>query len=172
MFLNYIKRFLVKKSLNYGWKNLRKNVAITRVQTVGIVVDAAAKIKDSELLNFIFSQGIEVKNCSLLVFEGEGRVDNKNIQNRFSPKDFAWNGIIQTTIVKDFCEKEFDLLINYYENANPFLMKVTQQSKALFKVGFDGVERRLNHFLIQSAVSKPKVFFTELFKFLNLLNKI
>ncbi|MFN7100258.1 MAG: hypothetical protein ACK4M4_07795, partial [Flavobacterium sp.] len=74
MFLNYIKRFLVKKSLNYGWKNLRKNVAITRVQTVGIVVDAAAKINDSELLKFIFSQGIEVKNCSLLVFEGEGRV--------------------------------------------------------------------------------------------------
>ena len=43
MFLNYIKRFLVKKSLNFGWDNLKTNVVNNRVQTVGILADAQSK---------------------------------------------------------------------------------------------------------------------------------
>lgn len=172
MFLNYIKRFLVKKSLNYGWNNLKTNVVNNRVQTVGILADAQGKEYNDDLLNAILTHGIKVENCSFLVFNSDQRNEITDKHSYFSSKDFGWSGAINEKFVIDFCNTEFDLLVNFFDEANPFLMKVAQQSKAGFKVGFDTVDQRLNHFLLQTQETKPKVFVDELFKYLKLLNKI
>jgi hypothetical protein len=49
---------------------------------------------------------------------------------------------------------------------------VTHQSKANFKVGFTSVDKRLNHFMIETQVEKYNVFIDELFKYLRILKKI
>ena len=51
-------------------------------------------------------------------------------------------------------------------------MKITHDSKARFKVGFSSIDKRLNHFMINSTSTNHAVFVNELFKYLKLLNKI
>ncbi|WP_187038240.1 DUF6913 domain-containing protein [Flavobacterium turcicum] len=163
---------MVKKSLNYGWDNLKTNVVNNRVQTVGILADAQSKDYHDDLLNQILTHGIKVENCSFLVFNSEKRNEFTDKYSHFGSKDFGWSGAINEKFITDFCNTDFDLLVNFFDEANPFLMKVAQQSKAGFKVGFDTIDERLNHFLLQTPDTKPKVFVDELFKYLKILNKI
>jgi hypothetical protein len=73
--------------------------------------------------------------------------------------------------VNDFINKEFDLLISYYNIEKTILLKVTHSSRALFKVGFSSIDKRLNHFMIQTDGSDFKLFISELFKYLKILKK-
>ena len=74
--------------------------------------------------------------------------------------------------VKDFIKEPFDLLINYYDTEKVALLLVSHQSKAGFKVGFTSIDKRLNHFMINTNAENFKVFMDELFKYLKILNKI
>jgi hypothetical protein len=65
-------------------------------------------------------------------------------------KHLRWNGKISSVEVNDFINKEFDLLISYYNIEKTILLKVTHSSRALFKVGFSSIDKRLNHFMIQT----------------------
>jgi len=64
------------------------------------------------------------------------------------------------------------LLISFYEQKQIPLVIVTHQSKADFKVGFAEVDKRLNHFMINTAMENYTIFVEELFKYLRILNKI
>ncbi|MGZ9676081.1 DUF6913 domain-containing protein [Flavobacterium sp. GNP001] len=170
--MNYIKRFLVKKTLNYGWGNLKTNVVNNRIKTVGILADDEKKELHEELLEAIFTHQIKVEKSSFLVFKSDKTNCFAENVTYFSPSDFGWSGGINEKLIIDFCDIEFDLLINFFNEPNPFLIKVAQRSKAEFKVGFDTVDQRLNYLLIQSADTEPTVFVDELFKYLKILNKI
>jgi hypothetical protein len=63
------------------------------------------------------------------------RLENHALQNTFSPKHLNWNAEINNT-VNYFIDKEFDLLISYYDIEKAILLIVTNNSKARFKVGF------------------------------------
>lgn len=172
MFLNYLKRFLVKKTLNSGWGNLRTNVVNSRIKTVGILADDQKKEYHNDLLKGVLTHGIKVEKSSFLVFKSDNTNCFAENVTYFSPNDFGWSGGVNDKLTTDFCDIKFDLLINFFNEPNPFLIKVAQQSKAEFKMGFDTVDQRLNHLLIQSADTKPAVFVDELFKYLKILNKI
>jgi hypothetical protein len=44
------------------------------------------------------------------------------LQNTFSPKHLNWNAEINNTVVNYFIDKEFDLLISYYDIEKQFLL--------------------------------------------------
>ena len=46
------------------------------------------------------------------------------------------------------------------------------KAKAGFKVGFASIDKRLNHFMIDTNAENYIVFMSELFKYLKILNKI
>jgi len=48
----------------------------------------------------------------------------------------------------------------------------THLSKASFKVGFASIDKRLNHFMIDTNAENYMVFMEELFKYLKILNKL
>ena len=74
--------------------------------------------------------------------------------------------------VKNFIAEPFDLLINYYDTEKVALLLVSNLSKASFKVGFASIDKRLNHFMIDTNAENYIVFMSELFKYLKILNKI
>jgi hypothetical protein len=49
---------------------------------------------------------------------------------------------------------------------------VSNQSKALFKVGFASIDKKLNHFIINTTAENHTVFMSELVKYLKILNKL
>ena len=73
---------------------------------------------------------------------------------------------------KEQITKPFDLLINYYDVNKYGILLLSIKSKANFKVGFDTVDKRVNHFIIKELVDNYKEFTSELFKYLKILNKI
>ena len=74
--------------------------------------------------------------------------------------------------VNDFISCNFDLLINYYDVEKAILLNITNNSNAVFKVGFSSIDKRLNHLMINTNAENYSIFVNELFRYLKILNKI
>ena len=124
------------------------------------------------LVSELITNGIQRKSHRHFGFQKYDQ-KNENIDYPvFSHSDFSWTATFNKPEVKDFIAKRFDLLINYYDTEKAALLLVSHLSKARFKVGFSSVDKRLNHFMIDTDAENYKLFFDELFKYLKILNKI
>jgi hypothetical protein len=172
MFYNTIKNFFLKKNVT---KRLTGQIAFAsnqKVVTVGILVDESYFSETNQLVERIISQGIEAENITLLVYKDKIKKKEEINEPFLSIKNVSLSGEINKNEVKEFIETPFDLLINYYDVAKSALLLMSLKSKAKFKVGFDTVDKRVNHFIIKSLVENYNEFVLELFKYLKILNKI
>lgn len=172
MFLNYIKNFFVKKTLNKSFQNLKIEHSVGNIQTVGLLVDGTDFSKVDQLIQLIIKNGFKAQNIKTFEYRdviGKLEVSKYPI---ISLADVNWNGAISGTAFEMFSNEKFDLLISFYTIQNPVLMRMTQISKAKFKVGFAKIDERLNHLIINTDKSNYAVFVKEAVKYLNLLNKL
>ena len=172
MFLNYFKNFYIKKYVKNKLSNVTNLFQNDKVTTVGILVDETLFNKKEALIDQLFNNGIDVNNIRLLVFKD--KIQKKETYNYpiFSQSDLSLIGKIINKDAEAFIAEPFDLLINYYDVEKVSLIIATNESKAKFKVGFESIDKRLNHFIIESKIEDYGIFVTELFKYLKILNKI
>ncbi|MQP23690.1 hypothetical protein GFJ94_01275 [Flavobacterium sp. LMO8] len=172
MFYNIIKNFFLKKNVTkrLATKNLLSSN--DKVVTVGILVDESYFTGTNQLIESIISQGIEAGKISVLVYKD--KIKKKEVINEpfLSLKNISLSGEINKKEVNEFIETPFDLLVNYYDVNKSALLLLSTKSKAKFKVGFDTVDKRVNHVIIKSLVENFNEFVLELFKYLKILNKI
>jgi hypothetical protein len=119
------------------------------------------------LLNGILESNIEV-----LVYRDRLKKNKSVSQATFGANDLNWNGTISNAAINDFVDKQFDLLISYYDVEKAILLVVTHNSKAHFKVGFAAINKRFNDLMINTNAENYKVFTHELFRYLKILKKI
>ncbi len=172
MFLNYIKNFFTQKIVKKNLDNARPDAASQNVQTVGIVFDETYFYERESLVNELVERGIEPANINVLVFKDKIKKSQRFDYPVFSHRDLSWQATFSNSEVKDFISQKFDLLISYYDTEKPALLLVTHSSRARFKVGFASIDKKLNHFMIDTAAENYQVFVGELFKYLKILNKI
>ena len=172
MFLNYFKNFYIKKYVKNKLSNVTNLFQNAKVSTVGILVDETLFKKKEALIDQLINNGIDVNNIRLLVFKD--KIQKKETYNYpiFSQSDLSLIGKIINKDAEAFIAEPFDLLINYYDVEKVSLIIATNESKAKFKVGFESIDKRLNHFIIESKIEDYGIFVTELFKYLKILNKI
>ena len=172
MFLNYFKNFYIKKYVKNKLSNVTNLFQNAKVTTVGILVDETLINKKEALIDQLINNGIDVNNIRLLVFKD--KILKKETYNYpiFSQSDLSLIGKIINKDAEAFIAEPFDLLINYYDVEKVSLIIATNESKAKFKVGFESIDKRLNHFIIESKIEDYGIFVTELFKYLKILNKI
>lgn len=172
MFLNFLKDFIVKKTLKKNFQNSKNSESTQAVKKIGVLVDASVFSETESLIKQLEVNGILEDNITVIVYSDTftGLEIKKRIT--FGAKHLKWNGKISSAEVNDFISKEFDLLISYYDTEKTILLKVTHSSRALFKVGFSSIDNRINHFMIQTNSTDFKLFISELFKYLKILNKI
>lgn len=172
MFFNYIKELLTKKIVKNSLLNVKLSSSDISIKTVGIIFDESYFYEKGDLVKELVKNGILEENIKVLVFKD--KVKKKEVFDYpiFSYTDLTWNGRIEKKEVNDFVAETFDLLINYYDTEKSALLLVSHLSKASFKVGFSVVDKRLNHFMIDTNAENYKVFIDELFKYLRILNKI
>jgi len=72
----------------------------------------------------------------------------------------------------EFLDKDFDVLVGYYEGKHEFLDAMISQSNAKFKVGFAGGDKRLFDLLISVKPNEIGTFKLELKKYLAILKKL
>lgn len=172
MFLNYIKDFFVKRRLKIGLHNVKSTTLTTAVKTVGLLIDESYFLEKESLIKELMANGIAEENIKVIVYRDKFKKNEVYERPTFGSKDLNWNGGIDNAIVNDFIDQKFDLLISYYDVEKAILLLITNNSKAQFKVGFSSVDKRLNHFMINTNAEKHSVFTYELFKYLKILNKI
>ncbi|WP_196889181.1 DUF6913 domain-containing protein [Aureivirga sp. CE67] len=90
----------------------------------------------------------------------------------FTENNFGWNAEIKSNYLKDFVQKDFDLLVNFSDIDNLFINLVVLESKAKFKVGFPGIEDNLYQLMIACDTSQIPTFVKELKKYLHILKKL
>ena len=137
-----------------------------------MLVDETYFSNTASLVEAISSQGFRKEQITILVYKD--KIKSKEVINEpfLSLKNISISGEINKPEVVDFLEKPFDLLINYYDVNKYGILLLSIKSKANFKVGFDTVDKRVNHFIIKELVDNYKEFTSELFKYLKILNKI
>ncbi|RZK11983.1 MAG: hypothetical protein EOO46_04805 [Flavobacterium sp.] len=172
MFLNFLKNFFLKRKLKNSLFNVSSSLSNQKINTVGIIVDESYFNDKANLIKELIKNDLRQNNIKLLVYKDKLKKNDVIGFSSFNMKDVSWNGEIQQQEVNDFLSTPFDMLISYYDVTKAPLLLVTQQSKAIFKVGFSSIDKRLNHFMINTSAENFKVFSDELFKYLRILNKI
>lgn len=172
MFLSYFKDFSTKKIVKNNLSNVKHLASDNVIKTVGIIFDESYFYEKEDLINELIENGINEKDIKVLVFKDKIKKNEVFDYPVFSHKDLSWTGTVDKKEVKDFITEPFDLLINYYDTEKVALLLVSNLSKAGFKVGFASIDKRLNHFMIDTNAENYKVFMSELFKYLKILNKI
>ena len=157
MFLNYLKNFFTQKIVKKNLSNVKHIPTQTTIQTIGIIFDESYS---AALRQELFYAKDKIKKNEVFDYPV------------FSHKDLSWTATFDKSEVKDFTAQKFDLLINYYDTEKSALLLASNQSKAIFKVGFASIDKKLNHFMIDTNAENYKVFIEELFKYLKILNKI
>lgn len=172
MFLNYLKDFSTKKIVKNSLSNVKHSPSDKVIKTVGIIFDESYFYEREALVSELIKNGIAETDIKVLVFKDKIKKNDVFDYPVFSHKDLSWRGTVDKKEVKDFISEPFDLLINYYDTEKVALLLVSHLSKAGFKVGFAAIDKRLNHFMIDTIAENYKVFTDELFKYLKILNKI
>ncbi|WP_269242464.1 DUF6913 domain-containing protein [Flavobacterium limnophilum] len=172
MFLNYIKDYFLKRILKNSLHNVKSISSTVPIQTVGVLVDETYFLEKEALVKELIANGISQDNIKIIVYRDKLRKNEAYLQPTFSIKHLNWNTEITNPAVNDFINDKFDLLISYYDVEKAILLNITHNSKALFKVGFSSIDKRLNHLMINTNAENYKVFVHELFRYLKILNKI
>ncbi|MBP6584425.1 MAG: hypothetical protein KA215_02025 [Flavobacterium sp.] len=172
MFLNYLKNFFTKKIVKDTLLNVKHIESDGNIKTVGIIFDESYFYEKEALVQELVKNGILESNIKILVFKDKIKKNELFDYPTFSHKDLSWTATFDKSEVKDFIAQKFDLLINYYDTEKSALLLVSNQSKASFKVGFSSIDKKLNHFMIDTNAENYQIFIEELFKYLKILNKI
>ncbi|WP_415038606.1 DUF6913 domain-containing protein [Flavobacterium sp.] len=171
MFLNYIKNFFTQKIVKKSLSNA-KMVDGGTIQTVGIIFDESYFYEREALVGELVKNGIQKNDIKVLVFKNKIKKNEQFDYPVFSHKDLSWTATFSNSEVKEFTAEKFDLLINYYDTEKSALLLASDSSKAKFKVGFASIDKKINHFMINTNAENYQVFVEELFKYLKILNKI
>ncbi|MDG2431538.1 hypothetical protein [Flavobacterium sp.] len=172
MFLNYIKDFSVKRILKNNFQNTRSNEGSGVMKTIGLLVDESYFLDAKAIVTSLVAKGILEHNIEVLLYNDKikkNKVDNYPV---YYASELNWNATLNSKVANEFMDKEFDLLINYYELEKVALVVVSRHSKAKFTVGFSTVDKRLNDLIIKATAEEHLVFINETFKYLKILNKI
>jgi hypothetical protein len=173
MISKIIKVFFLKRKVNKKLINYQPQVSSDTIVKVGVLIDENYFNNQEVLIKEIEKHGIAKENIEILSFV------NKNKKTRFLEefdyffkKDIMFGGLFKSERVTSFTNQHFDMLISYYDVQKPTLLLVTKSSKAKFKVGFQTIDKRINHLYISTVVENYSEFISELFKYLKILKKI
>lgn len=177
MFLKGIRdKFKQKSARKFLKKTVEKPVPVTRenkgIRSLGCIVDLD-KFEKSELF-FQLQEDFSLRPNAVKII-GYKRFYDKNSPYAtpvFSDKDLGWNGDIENSYAIEFLSREYDLLVNYYDEDSLLLNLMTVKTKARLNVGFRGVNPVYNDLIMDTPLTDFQTFKKELKKYLGIFKEI
>lgn len=170
--LNKVKLYSLKKSIEK--KLLTRDISQrnTPLKYLGFLVDETL-LDDWEIFfEFASELGLQRKDVKLFSFVETKRKIPSLRQNQISNKEFTWRGDIHNQNAREFLDFQFDVLVGVYNGEQQFLDAMTAESKAKFKIGFQGADNRLFDLMLAVAPSDFSAVKVEMKKYLTILKKI
>jgi len=142
------------------------------ISTIGCIVDVDAFPKKEVFNDLINEFSLRPNSVKIISFKRDYDEDSMFTTHVFSTKDLGWKGKIDNSYVREFMDREYDLLINYFNEENLLMKLLTAQTKARIKVGFGDIDLKVNDLILNTPLSDYQIFKSELKKYLKILNEI
>ncbi|MBP2833914.1 hypothetical protein J8281_17085 [Aquimarina sp. U1-2] len=170
MILKGLKRNAIQKSIESHLEGRKiSSVSISTLHTLAIIIDASYEINRSSLIRFAEDLGVSKDRLHILGYKGDNELEDDAYILHYNDKSFGVKGMVKSSSLLDFLKRDYDVLINFYEEDKLELNYVAAASKAKFKVGFSKVDHRINDLIIGASVHNPNLFMKELKKYLKIL---
>lgn len=176
IFKGLAQRFKYKSGMRALRNQLESPAAPTEgkkgVHSIGVIVDLD-RFDDVECFQELAKDlGLAPNTVKVIGYRAAYDKNSPYATPVFSDKDLKWKGVIENGYVEEFLQKEYDLLVNYYDTDQLLMQLMTTKTKARIKVGFPRVNPALNDLMFEVDLNDFKLFKKELIKYLNVLNEI
>lgn len=172
MFLRIIKETFLKKIVNKRLNRYQLDGNDSKIQTIGILINASNFSQKEELIKEIKKNSSAEITVQVLIFKDKKQKKEIIEEPFYTTNDISIKGEVKKQSVQDFLNQPFDMLVSYYDEPKASLNLIAKKSKAKFKVGFATIDKRINHFMIDTTKEEYQLFVQELFKYLHVLNKV
>lgn len=163
-----LKKYFLKKQIEKHLKEPFSKNEISVLNTVGVLVNFEEFENTDVFLGLQKALEILNKDLKLIIFKEEKRNLPTFEQNKYSSKDFNWNGILNKPAIEEFLDREYDLYIGYYSKESPYLDYVSSKAKANLKVGLQGADERLFDIIFNIQINQYATFEQELAKYIRI----
>ena len=177
MFLKGIKDKFKQKS---GRKFIHKALANPAeessrgkgIRKLGCIVDLD-KFQDSDVF-YEFLEEFKLTPNAVKIIGYRSYYDKNSPYSTpvFSDKDLGWKGVIENSYALEFLSRDYDLLINYFDQPRLLTQLMSIKTKAVFRIGFSGVDPVYNDLILESPLSDFETFKKELKKYLALFTQL
>ena len=136
------------------------------MRRVGVLMDVDCGVKTITLQKHLSDIGLAQEKITFLHYAPATDKTPEEETDIFGTHDFNLVGYPDKKI-QDFCDKDFDLLINYFITTRPALSLVSAQTKSRIRVGFQAVDQRLNDLIFSVPENQPRLFCQQMDTYLN-----
>ena len=177
MFLKGIRdKFKHKSGTKFLREELSKTPSIVDrahgITSIGCVVDLDHFDKPELFYEFVEEYNLRPNAVKIIGYKSYYDKNSPYSTPVFSDKDLGWKGQIENSYALEFLSRDYDVLVNYYNEENLLLQLMTVKTNARIKVGFKEVDQKLNDLILGLPLKDFKTFKLELKKYLKVLNEI
>jgi hypothetical protein len=177
MFLKALKdKFKYKSGLKYLKQQIESPPeAVVRksgITSIAVIVDLD-QFDNAELF-YEFVEDFKLRPNAVKIIGYKNYYDKNSPYATpvFSDKDLGWNGDIENSYALEFLSREYDMLVNYYNQENLMLQLMTVKTRARINVGFAEIDERYNDLILETPPADFNTFKKELKKYLKVLGEI
>jgi hypothetical protein len=142
------------------------------VHAVGIIADLEKFNREERFYELVESLGLKPNAIKIIGYREFYDKNSPYATPVFSDKDLGWKGVIENSYALEFLSRDYDLLINYFDQPRLLTQLMSIRTKAALRIGFAGVDPVYNDLILQSPLSDFETFKKELKKYLILLKQL
>lgn len=170
--LKKVKLQALKKNIEKSLSERDLSKRNEPLKYLGFLVDEGF-FEDFELLyEWGTELGLQRKDIKMFSFVETRRRIPSLRQNQITNKEFSWRGELINQNAEEFLDYPFDVLIGYYKGRHDFLSAMAARSRAKFKIGFTGADRRIYDLVLAIDLHNTEMVKSELKKYFKILKKI
>ncbi|MDB4674215.1 DUF6913 domain-containing protein [Candidatus Arcticimaribacter forsetii] len=169
MIRNFWRNFIFERELdkNLSMKSLDKEF---KIKSVAILVDPKLEVEARFFMDLAADLNLPKVKMNLMLLNKTIEIVDEHPQTLNLTELNYWSSFKGDLL--NFCQSEYDLLINYYNKSNSIYSLISTRTKAKMSVGFVGVDSRINDIIFDFDPKDKHTFKKELLKYMTILNKI
>jgi len=169
-------KFKHKSGLKYLQRELKTVPApVNRkpgIRSVGIIVDLEKFNREERFYQLVESLGLKPNAVKTIGYREFYDKNSPYATPVFSDKDLGWKGVIENSYALEFLSRDYDLLINYFDQPRLLPQLMSVRTRAALRMGFSGVDPVYNDLILHSPLSDFETFKKELKKYMILLKQL
>lgn len=176
MFKGIKDKFKHKSAVKFLKEEMDKPAPVVNrssgITSVGCIVDLDKFDKAEVFFEFVEEYKLRPNAVKIIGYKSYYDKNSPYSTPVFSDKDLGWNGNIENSYALEFLSREYDLLVNYFDEENLLIQLMSIKAKARVRVGFKNVDQSFNDIILNLPLKDFKTFKMELKKYLGVLNEI